>query len=80
MRILAYYLQILVPLPILYWLAVSCPASFFVIGLLAYALIYRPFVDGYRLLYMGSIEKSSFVKLFIPFYSTKYFYDLYFKN
>jgi hypothetical protein len=79
MKLLSYYLQILLPLslfPVLYQMNLT---GAFVISLLGYILIYRPYVDGQRLLSLGSINKQDFGKIFIPFYRTKYFFDLYFK-
>jgi hypothetical protein len=46
--------------------------------ILAYVLIYRPIVDGYRLIRLGQLPKKEFWKMFIPFYGAKYFGALYF--
>jgi hypothetical protein len=79
MRLLSYYLQIILPIPLLLiFLQLELNWAFGV-GVLLYAGIYRPFITGYRLLDMGLIRREEFHKLFIPFYSTKYFYDLHFK-
>jgi hypothetical protein len=81
MKLLSYYLQITVPLAILFWGLKMNFTEFFFYGILFYAFIYRPFVDGIRLIKMGSMEKKEAWKLFIPFYyTTRYFHDLYFKR
>lgn len=79
MKLLSYYVQIILPLPIFLVLYQMNLKNAFVITLLCYALIYRPLINAYRLISIGSIEKKDFMKAFIPFYSTKYFYDLFFK-
>ena len=80
MKLISYYLQIILPLVILFWF-IKVP-EIFVIGILFYGLIYRPLIDGIRLIQIGSMEKRERGRLFIPFYRNyafKYFRDLYFK-
>lgn len=80
MKLLYYYLQIILPIPLLliffqldlYW---TC-----IISTLIYSLIYRPLINALRLMEMGAIEKGEAIKLFIPFYSAKYFYELHFRQ
>jgi len=82
MKLISYYLQIILPLVILFWAATLNYSAVFAIGALFYALIYRPLVDGNRLLQLGLVERKEWWKLFIPFYlniHVKYFYELYFK-
>lgn len=76
-----YYLQILLPLPLLYLVAKSDNAWIFVILLFVYALAYRPLVDGYRLYNKGVIKKSDIKKSFYTSFSwdIKYFKELYLK-
>ena len=77
-NLIIYYFTILIPLPILVWLAFSNKTNSFVILLLFYALVYRPIIDGYRLIEKGVISKKGFWELFIPFWSIKWFKELYF--
>lgn len=80
MKLLSYYLQIIVPMGILFWGLKMNLTNFFVYGIILYAFVYRPVIDGIRLVKIGSIEKKEAWKLFIPFYyGTRYFHDLYFK-
>ncbi|SEA48110.1 hypothetical protein [Pedobacter hartonius] len=79
MRLLYYYLQIILPIPLLLIFLQLGLTWVFGAGLLLYVCIYRPFITGYRLLAMGLIRREDFSKLFIPLYSTRYFYDLHFK-
>lgn len=80
MKLLYYYLQIILPIPLLlifvqldlYWT--------FIVSTLLYAFIYRPLINTWRLLDMGVIRKEEALKLFIPLYSTKYFYELHFRQ
>ncbi len=77
-QLLIYYFQILLPIPLLVSLANISSISF-VVGLILYVLIYRPLVDGYRLLSKGIISKNEFFKIFIPLWRLKYFTELYFE-
>jgi hypothetical protein len=47
--------------------------------ILLWAIIYRPIVDGIRLIKKGIINKNEFVKLFIPVWRRKWFKELYFE-
>jgi hypothetical protein len=47
-------------------------SSWFAIGLILYALYYRPFVHINRLMQLGAIEEKDAWKLFIPLYSSRY--------
>jgi hypothetical protein len=80
MRLLSYYLQLLLPIGILVWLSEIHFPVLFVLGLLFYVLVYRTVVDYFRLTALGIFkEKSDFWKLFIPLFRSKYFYELYFR-
>ncbi len=74
-----YYLLIVVPLILLGSLGSEVlGGSAFLIYLLAYALVYRPIVDGARLKAVSDISSSELWKLYIPFYGhAKYFKQLY---
>ncbi|KQN38047.1 hypothetical protein ASE92_00960 [Pedobacter sp. Leaf41] len=80
MNLFTYYLKIILPLPILYWCANYTSPSVFVIALFIYALIYRPFIDGLRLVDLGVMSKKETWKMFFiaPYYQLKYFKELYF--
>jgi hypothetical protein len=80
MKLLAYYLQITLPIGVLLWLSKINSPILFVAGLLIYVLIYRPIVDYFRLLELGIVKKrTDFLKILFPYFTTKYFYDLYFR-
>jgi hypothetical protein len=78
-NILIYYLSILLPIPLILW-AVNYNSILFTILLLLYSTIYRGFTDGQRLLEKRIIVRSEFWKSFIPFWSSKYFRQLYFEK
>lgn len=78
-KLLIYYVSILFPLPLIVWSA-TYNSKIFVILLLIYSLIYRSLTDGQRLLEKGIIIKSEFWKSFIPFWTSKYFRQLYFEK
>lgn len=78
-NLFVYYVQILLPLPLIYISSEFGNSSFFV-GLLAFYLIYRIFVDYYRLVKKGLMEKKYFFKILIPFWRTQFFKELYFEN
>jgi len=73
-----YYLAILLPLVIIFWLQQSdLISSSLLLGLVIfYVLIYRTFTDGQRLYEKGIIQKKDIWKLKIPG-NFKYFKDLY---
>ena len=76
----AYYLAILLPLiPVILMAYVHHTIYAWVPLFLIYALIYRPLIDGMRLIQKGVIRKSEIWKLFVPiFYRSKWFKQLYF--
>jgi hypothetical protein len=82
MKLFSYYLQIMLPFLFLFALSKLFGSFTFVVGLFFYVFVYRPFVDGYKLLRTGLIDKNSFWKLFIPFnpFRLKFFHQLYFEN
>lgn len=80
MRLLSYYLQIILPIGILVWLSEINYPILFVSCLFIYILIYRPIIDYFRLSELGIVKrKKDFWFVIFPYYTTKYFYDLYFK-
>lgn len=71
-----YYFAILLPMPLLVGAAYT-DSTFFVILLASY-YVYRSFTDGQRLIDKGVITKKEFPKVFIPFWTARYFSELYF--
>jgi hypothetical protein len=79
MKLLSYYLQIVLPIPLMVWLA-KLDAYLFVAGLFFYVLVYRTLVDYFRLVDLGIFtKKTDFWKLLVPLYRIKVFHELYFK-
>lgn len=80
MKLFSYYLQIILPIGILLWLSKIDSPILFVSGLFIYILIYRPIIDYFRLFELGIVKKKTdFWLVLFPYYTTKYFYNLYFK-
>ena len=79
--LLIYYIAILLPIPLIAWAAYR-ESMVFLVLLLSYAMVYRGFTDGQRLLEKGLIRKSDFWKVFvIPFWAQgRYFIELYFEK
>ena len=73
-NLLIYYFQILLPLPILFWTASQSSRMFVV--LMGIYIIYRYFVDGYKLFRAGVITNR---ERYYPFHSIKHFKELYFE-
>lgn len=78
-NILIYYLSILLPIPLLVWSLYYNSIMFFIL-LMSYVIIYRGFVDGQRLIEKKLMNKNELWKAFIPFWTSKYFRQLYFEN
>ena len=80
-NLLIYYISILLPIPAIVGSAYYS-STLFCISLLSYAMVYRGFTDGKRLLEKGLIRKSDFWKVFvIPFWARgMYFRELYFEK
>ena len=73
-----YYLSILLPIPLL--ISVSNNSVFFTFLLLFY-IIFRGFIDGQRLIEKNVIEKKdSWKSVLIPFWSSRFFRQLYFEK
>jgi len=72
-----YYIIIILPIGILYAISVKLGPTAFTIGLLSYALIYRPIVDAFRLVSIKAINQNEIWKSFIPCYRFKFFKQLY---
>jgi hypothetical protein len=79
--LITYYLvAIFFPLLIFIFLFFNNNNEIFVILLILYALIYRPIIDGNRLIKKGVIKKNEFWKLFIGYAHIKWFSELYLKK
>lgn len=76
-----FYILILAPLGILFWLNKSdlINGTLFVGLFLFYILFYRTYIDGKRLAYKGIIPKKDIWKMIIPGNRFKYFKELYLK-
>lgn len=72
-----FYAVILFPIPAMFLLLQKDPITG-AVYLLAYFLLYRPLVDGYRLVSKGLIRKENFWITFIFYSHIKYFKELYF--
>ncbi len=80
MRKLAiYYFQILMPFPLLI-ASTSYPNPLLFVILAFSYVIFRGVVDGQALVEKGAIEKRDAWKAFIPFWTQKYFRQLYFEG
>jgi hypothetical protein len=79
-NIFVYYLTIIVPLILLYFIG-KYSAVTFVFGLFIYIFIYRIIIDGLRLTSKKIITKKEIWKLGLTFggYISKYFKELYFQ-
>lgn len=78
-NLLAYYLAILSPFALMFWMISNGHDLAFVITLLLYTTIYRGVTDYFRLKARGYIGLEIF-RLSIPFYGRRRFFrDLYFR-
>ena len=73
-----YLLAIILPVLLLALLIQNGYKNTFVITLLFFALIYRPLLDGNRLIKKGVIKKNEIWKLFVFYGHIKWFRKLYF--
>ena len=80
-NLLTFYILILVPLGILFWLNKSdlINGTLFVILLIFYALVYRTYTDGKRLANKNIIQKKDILKMIIPGNRFEHFKELYLK-
>jgi len=78
MKLLYYYLQILLPVALIVYLYECERYETTLVAILMYVLVYRPLVDSHRLIRLGQMPKKDRWKMFIPFYGAKYFGALYF--
>jgi len=77
-NIFSYYLaSIIGPFIFMFYLLYNENSVGFGISILIYALIYRPIIDGLRLVSKKIITKRESWKLFIPFRHVKWMKELY---
>lgn len=72
-----YYIIILLPIPVLIGLSYN---SKLFLTLIIFYYFFRGFTDGQRLLDKKMINKSDFWKIFIPFWRSKFYKELYFEK
>jgi len=77
LSLVLYYLVILLPIPMLAWIAHTGNSVWFVIVLFIYVLPYRAIIDGIRLVKKHVITTSEIPLLFIPGKRFNYFRQLY---
>ena len=80
-NLLTYYILILAPLGILFWLNKSdlINGTLFFGLLFFYALIYRTYIDGKKLADKNIIPKKDIWKMIIPGNRLEHFKELYLK-
>lgn len=80
-NIFIYYLMSFAPIVLIIWMIKMQPiSSSIIIGLiLAYSLIYRPYIDGRRLFEKKIIEKKDIWKMVFPWKTREFFKELYLK-
>ncbi|HAN18881.1 MAG: hypothetical protein A2X13_07720 [Bacteroidetes bacterium GWC2_33_15] len=75
-----YYTAIIAPVLFIIWLSITDRQIWFMIVLLIYAMPYRTFIDGARLVSKKLIKWQDVWKLIIPGRKLEYTRDLYFKE
>ena len=78
-NLVIYYILIFLPFPIIYMISESGNNAL-AGGLLIGYVIYRIFVDYYRLVDKGLMEKKDFFKILIPFWRAQFFKEMYFEK
>jgi len=79
-NIIAYYIAILLPLPLLLLVSRTLHPNWFVVLVLIYAIPYRTLIDGSRLVSKQLMQWNEIWKLLIPGRVRVYRKDLYFKK
>ena len=79
-NILVYYLAILLPIALLVWISQTGNSTQFVIILLIYAIPYRTFTDGLRLVDKKLLKWDEIWKLWIPWKHREFINELYFRK
>ncbi len=80
-KIVLFYVVLMMPLLLLFVLknSVRLGSVPFVVFLSIYCLIYNPLVQGYKLYRKGILKKNDLFKMLIPFYSIRYFGQVFLK-
>jgi hypothetical protein len=78
-NLIVYYIQILLPIPFMYFTAKNENPILFC-TLLVFYYIYRIFTDYYRLLKKNVVKKNDFLSFIRPFWTVRYFKELYFEK
>ena len=74
-----YYFAILLPIPLIIIISNDRPITFTI--LLLFYIIFRGFIDGQRLIEKNIIKKKDLWKsVLIPFWSSRFFRQLYFEK
>ena len=79
-NIAVYYLANLLPITLLIWLSQSGNTTLFAILILIYAIPYRTFTDGLRLVDKELMSWNEIWKLWIPWKHRAFFKELYFRK
>jgi len=78
-NLIIYYIQIFLPLPLLYFSAKQGDSILFC-GLMVFYYLYRIFTDYYRLSKKNVLQKNDYLLFIIPICNIKYFKELYFEK
>ncbi|MET3980846.1 hypothetical protein ABIB62_003451 [Mucilaginibacter sp. UYP25] len=76
-KVFFYYLLLLLPIAFIFWLSKNGNTASVGIAILLYAIVYRPLIDGYKLIIKGIIAKKDIWKMYIPSTYRRYFKELY---
>lgn len=64
-----FYIIVAIPLLVdIFYVSPTYGSPAFVIVLIIYIFVFRPFTDGFKLAALGKIKPSDISKMFIPFY------------
>jgi hypothetical protein len=77
-NIFVYYSAILIPIPLLVWVAKSGDSMLFTILLFTYFIAYRTLIHGWRLVNKKLMKWNEIWKLWIPWKHREFFKNLYF--
>ncbi|MEI6277650.1 MAG: hypothetical protein WCP08_16750 [Prolixibacteraceae bacterium] len=78
--IVVYYLAILLPIPLLIWISQTGNSTWFAVLLLIYAIPYRTFTDGFRLVDKNLMKWNEIWKLWLPWKYRELLIELYFRK
>ncbi len=80
-NLIGFYALILLPLGFLFWVNTTqiISANYVLLLIVFYALVYRTYIDGKRLVLKNIIKQGDIWKMVIPGYRFRYFKELYLK-